>query len=318
MEGGTAGASGPTCQECGTDLDPGVNYCPECGATAPDEELAAYCRVCGSEFEPDDRFCSDCGAVRNPSAEDTEGSATDSGSDDEDSQQEFRRRVQTYLASGWEIEHDYGDSVVLVDRDYGSLGAHTLLLLFTGGFGNLVYAWYRYSANAERKHLSAGGADVEQAIEGLDKSDSGSLAIGATLLVLGALVVIGSPLDAGAWIMGLAMMAGGAYWFPPTRRRIDRRYSVTEFGDVRTTDEEVVQSPDKPCVVCGRPIDQGVKRSYREEKAFAGIPLFTTSDGENHYCETCAAADRDLGVSDPDLDLEASTETEEQLEYDLE
>jgi len=302
------------CRECGNVFQGEVNFCPDCGA-AVEDALAAYCRVCGEAFEPDDRYCSDCGAVRNPSAEgdDAAGSgnadspATD-GSDDRaaDSEEEmadFRKRVQSYLAEGWDIEHDYGDSVVLVDREFGSIPVHVLLLFFTGGLGNALYGYHCYKNRADRLHLSADGDTHPHAppdsFEESDSTSTGRVVFGA-LLVLGGLgMIVSNPLDLSDWIVGVPILLGGLYLFPPTRRRIERRHPVTQFGSVQSTDETVVQSPDKPCVACGRTIDTGVKRTYREEQAVAGIPILTVRDGENHYCESCSHLGPESGTDGP-------------------
>jgi len=302
------------CRECGSVFQGGVNFCPDCGS-AIEDALAAYCRVCGEAFEPDDRFCSDCGAVRNPSAEgrdargsDVPGTPTADGSEDDpagskEEMAEFRRRVQSYLAEDWDIEHDYGDSVVLVDRGIGSIAVHVVLLFLTGGLGNLLYGYHCYRNRADRLHLSAGEDTPAHAHpDSLDDSDStstGRVVFGALLALGGLAMLVSNPLDLSDWIIGVPVLLGGLYLFPPTRRRIERRHPVTRFGSVRSTDETVVQSPDKPCVACGRAIDTGIRRTYREEKAVAGIPILTVRDGENHYCESCSYLGPDSGAGDP-------------------
>ena len=87
------------------------------------------------------------------------------------------------------------------------------------------------------------------------------------------------------------MLTGAAWALPPTRRRLKNRHPVTEFGPLRSTDAETVSDPGRPCVICGSPIESGIKRSYREEYVIAGVPLFTTETGENHYCEECNTGD---------------------------
>jgi hypothetical protein len=305
------------CRECGYVVEDDVNFCPDCGSALGDA-LAAYCRVCGSEFESEDRFCSDCGAVRDPgfgeadasasaagnsrssTPEESSGSGPDGADDAEAAMAAFRKRVQSYLVGGWEMEHDYGDSVVLVDRDFGSVPVHVALFFFTGGIGNCLYGFHRYKNRADRLRLTAGeDADTRAApgsTHGPDATDSvGSDStsvtriVFSTMLLLGGLaMVVSNPLDAFNWVLGVPLLLGGLYMFPPTRRRIEDRHPVTKFGTVRSTDETVVRFPDKPCVACGRSIETGVKRTYCEEKAIAGIPIMTVEDGENHYCESCA------------------------------
>jgi hypothetical protein len=128
--------------------------------------------------------------------------------------------------------------------------------------------------------------------------------------VLGGLaILVPDPLDASDWVFGAPVLLGGLYLFPPTRRRIERRHPVTRFGTVQSTDETVVQSPDKPCVGCGRTIDTGVRRTYREEKAVAGIPILTVRDGENHYCESCSYLGPESGAGDPAVESAGSNST---------
>lgn len=345
------------CHECGSVYEGEVNFCPDCGA-AIEDALAAYCRVCGDAFDPEDRFCSDCGAARNPGVEgadvsgtgsaDSGATATDespattgpaatdeppaggdsgaTGSDTGEELADFRRRVRSYLASGWEIEHDYGDSVVLVDRGLGNIPAHLLLFIFTGGIGNALYAFYSYNNGAERIELSADdvsdGTVSPGSIESPGaKTADGSESTSTSRVVLGALLALGGlamlasgPLEVFSWVFGLPILLGGLYLFPPTRRRIERRHPVTRFGTVRSTDETVVHSPDKPCVACGRPIDTGIRRSYREETVVAGIPILTSQEGENHYCETCSALGAYPDAGDPTVDPVASTDPVEQGE----
>jgi len=303
-DGGTA------CGECGADIGEEASFCPECGVPVG-ERLVEYCRSCGGRFHPDDRFCSDCGAVRDPeeTAATDEDDATDrTGADDAEATDEemsqFRARVRGHLDEGWELEHDYGDSVVLVDRSWGNPIAHVALLLVTGGFGNLVYAWYTYKHAAKRRRLSADGAPAAptpvESIEGDSDEEYGGLGrglLGLFLLLLGVLFVVSDPVDLTAWVLGLAFLAAGAYVFPPLRRRLTRRHPVTKTGKVRTTDETIVSAPETPCVVCGRPVENGIRRTFREELALAGFPIATTRDGENHYCDSCAMVDPDLDTS---------------------
>jgi len=319
-----AGTDGGTaCGECGADIGGDASFCPECGA-AVGGTLAEYCQACGGRFDPDDRFCSDCGAARNPektvaSTDATDGtvaSTEDAEATDEEMTQ-FRARVQAHLGEGWELEHDYGDSVVLVDRSWGHPLAHVALLLVTGGFGNLIYAWYSYKHGAKRRRLSAdeapaAPAPVEPIEDDAGEGDDGlgRALLGVFLLLLGVLFVVSNPLDPTGWAFGLVTLAGGAYVFPPLRRRLARRHAVTKTGTVRTTDEAIVDAPETPCVVCGRPVDRGIRRAFREEIALAGVPIATTRDGENHYCDSCAMVDPGLDTSGLSVGERGSTTAE--------
>lgn len=296
---------GAACGECGADVPGDASFCPECGA-ALGETLAEYCQSCGGRFAPDDRFCSDCGAVRNPDTEhDSRGDPSDEGEDEaeqtDEEMEQFRARVQGYLGEGWELEHDYGDSVVLVDRSWGNPVVHVALLLATGGFGNIIYAWYKYKEGANRRRLSADEAPAAPApvepIEDDESPSTGKVLGGLFLVLLGLLFVLSDPLDFTNWLFGLVLLAGGLYVFPPTRRRLARRHPVTKTGKVRTTDESIVNAPETPCVVCGRPVEHGIRRTFTEELAVAGVPIATTRDGENHYCDSCAMVDPELDTS---------------------
>jgi hypothetical protein len=254
----------------------------------------------------------------------TGGDSDATGADTDEELADFRRHVRSYLAEGWEIEHDYGDSVVLVDRGLGNIPAHLLLFIFTGGIGNAMYAFYNYNNGAERIELSADDVsdgnvppDLLEAPKtkpvGGSESTSMSRVVFGALLALGGLATLASgPLDVFSWVFGLPILLGGLYLFPPTRSRIERRHPVTRFGTVRSTDETVVHSPDKPCVACGRPIDTGIKRSYREEKVVAGIPILTSQEGENHYCETCSALGAYPNAGDSTVEERESTDPVEQ------
>jgi len=111
-------------------------------------EAASYCPGCGSGVGPGDSYCGKCGQ-----------DLTDSGRDREEDLRQFRARVGDYAADGWNIQYDAGDEVGLVDRGYGSVPVHILLLLFTGGIGNIIYGWYHYENSAERTVLRAQGYD---------------------------------------------------------------------------------------------------------------------------------------------------------------
>jgi predicted nucleic acid-binding Zn ribbon protein len=276
-----------------------------------------YCSNCGSPLEQDTNYCSQCGTqcrvVSPPDTSKDSGDDSSSESDDEAEMHAFRQRVQQYVMSGWEIEHDRGDSVVLVDRGYGSIWIH-LLIFFCTFFtliANFIYAWHSYENKSTRKMIRvnginaptgninytngtvpAGDMDIDSYHE---KSDDGSsvvsYVIGSILLLIGVGTIVSAPLSIVAVIFGLLMLSGAAWAFPPTRQRLKNRHPVTEFGPVRSTDAETVSDPGRPCVICGSAIESGIKRSYREEYVIAGIPLFTTETGENHYCEECNTGD---------------------------
>ncbi|WP_135807289.1 zinc ribbon domain-containing protein [Halorussus marinus] len=242
-----------------------------------------FCSQCGSALGPDDSFCSDCGAPI--------GSRRSNRRDD------FRRRVEDHTVEGWDVKHDYGDRVVLIDRGFGSLGVHALLFLFTWGFGNLLYAWYSYSPGADRIELRADGTERYVSGGGEDDasgddlvSDPASYFLSFLCAIFG-FAVLGDAVALPAALFGVTCLAVALFAFPPFRKRFADRESVTTFGRVRSTDEEVVEAPDVPCTACSRPVGTGVKRTFGETLYVAGLPISTDEKGENWYCRSCAQGD---------------------------
>lgn len=250
-----------------------------------------FCSQCGTRLGAGDAYCSQCGTAVGGSSE-SPGRTTDNG------RGEFRRRLDAMLAEGWEIEGEYDDRVVLVDRGIGSIGLHVLLLLFTGGVGNLLYGWYSYSMNADRVELRADG--TRRRLNGADGADTDldrdvldwglSALLTMFLLFLGLmLLMMGGSIAAG--VVGLACLLGAVAVLPPARRRLAARRSIGTFGRVRGTDERVIERPETPCSACASPVEQGVERRYGERTYLAGIPLWTHEHGRNAYCRRCAAGD---------------------------
>jgi hypothetical protein len=257
-----------------------------------------YCPNCGSLLGQSVNYCSQCGTqCRKVSPTNDSRDAGDSVDDEEVDIRAFRRRVRTYRQDGWEVEHDYGDSVVLANRGVGHPVVHLILFFTTLGFGNLIYGAYKHSHSAERMEIHADGTDPSSRdIDiGREKEEDsvGSYIVGSLLLLMGIGSILSNPLSPIALIIGFLMLAGSAHAFPPTKRRLKNRHPVTRFGPVRSTDEEIISDPNRPCTICGSPIETGVRRSYREEYTVAGVPLFTTETGENHYCQECNSGDMD-------------------------
>jgi len=283
------------CQDCGAAVAPDANFCPDCGTSLSTPERT--CAECGGSVDPDDAYCASCGAPRRSDR----SRRSDSATEDELAMRAFRQRVQDHLAAGWDLEHDHGDRVVLVDRDIGSIGIHILLLLFTGGLGNLLYGWYHYSKLATRRQLS-----VDDSAEGsLEAGRSGATSNGsasgdaiATLfgvvvvLVSAYLVAVGVLVSSlGLSIIGLICALFGLWLTPPVKRRLRRRHSVTTFGRVKRVDNRIIRASEhceQPCVVCQAPIDRGLVRRRRDETVVAGVPIRAHTLSSNHYCEACA------------------------------
>lgn len=286
-----------------------TNFCPNCGS--PLGQNVNYCSQCGTQ----------CRVVAPPDTESENSSSTDSSESDDrdDALLAFRRRVQARLVDGWDLEHDHGDSVVLVDRGIGKLWIHAPLLVFTGGVGNLVYGWYSHSYNANRILMQADGTyyagdniDIKDFRE--EKGDSvGSYLLGSLLLLFAVGAIASASLV--PIVFGLLALTGALWALPPTRRRLNNRHPVTRFGAVRSTDEETVTDPSTPCVVCASPVEEGIERTYREEYVFAGVPLFTTETGENHYCRECAGSDiNDTGIGPVESDDPTTKEGTPEME----
>lgn len=51
-------AGGAVCTNCGTALEPGAKFCPECGQPKPQNK---FCTECGAQVAPGAKFCPECG-----------------------------------------------------------------------------------------------------------------------------------------------------------------------------------------------------------------------------------------------------------------
>ena len=317
MSGSGPSADAVSCAQCGHDVKPSTNFCPQCGTAVG----VRYCPDCGEPFAADAAFCSHCGTERPTAA----GSAHHD-SDNAETHEQFRRRVASYQKAGWDITSDHGDRVTVVNRGIGSIGIHILLLLFSGGLLNLAYGWYHYSALAEKRQLVVGGASYNTTSPAAAREVDSSRPtndvvmsyvtavllwfIGLTFLIAS---VAGSSLAAG--LIGLPFAAGGTYVLPPVRRRFARRLGPTKFGRHKTVDHRLVRPHDdceESCVVCGCAVDQGMVRRRRDETVVAGVPIRTHLLKENYYCADCAHdefVDNDLADIDELADLEAEPAT---------
>lgn len=335
------------CHDCGRSVPAEANFCPGCGAerrsaaSSPSPPLA-YCMECGDPFGRGDEFCANCGTPRQTG----DVPPADRGSDrdvDPAARRAFRHRVQDHLADGWELHEDHGDRVVLVDREIGSIPIHVLLLLTTGGVGNLLYGWYHYAELAETRRLAVDDESLpasEPSASGSDEDPLVALSgylLSALLLLIG-LGIVAVAVDQGALVgglFGLAFAVIGLTLAPPVDRRLDRRHGIAEFGRIRTVDHRITRAterPEEPCVVCGHPVERGVVRRRRDETVVAGVPVRTHSMRYNHYCADCAReelfggesggnAARTNGDVDADMaadpDADGSSEREESTDPTL-
>jgi len=297
-----------------------------------------FCSQCGASLSPGDAFCSQCGTSVGQGGEAEQGSSGVGVADEPEpaSRSAFRRKVRDLTVEGWQVEHDYGDRVVLADRGFGSVAVHLILFVFTLGFVNLLYAVYSYSVGAERVELRADGtvrwlsgrdgrtddwrdSRTEDAREGrTDHADEpaeppGSIA-GAAFLALIGFTALGSATDVpGVLIAGVFLLLA-LYSFSPFRARLRERESVDTFGWVRSTDEWVVDAPDTPCNVCSRPVGTGVARTFHETFYVAGLPITRNEKGTNGYCRSCAQGDP-FTASDVDGSDAGASDREAKMEY---
>ncbi|GAB3037821.1 hypothetical protein GCM10025298_29420 [Natronobiforma cellulositropha] len=267
-----------------------MNFCPNCGA--------------------------DCSAMHRPKRT----SVSD--------REVLEYRIEKALAAGWELETDEGDHAVMVRRDFGTMGAHFFTALFTFaltlGAGNALLALYCYYVAAERIVLWPDYVDTAgTSSSARSSSGSHSQTIASVLLLwlaiafaIGVSLLVSSPLVAGLLYgvaFALALTAVGL--LPPVRARLANRRSLTDFGWVRSVEEEAITAPDEPCTSCGCAIEEGVARTYQKEFALFGVPLTTDRGGTNHYCRRClqaefepsTVADETPGLTDS-ASLESTTE----------
>lgn len=243
-----------------------------------------FCSSCGGNLQPGDAYCSQCGT--RVGSDDSSGRSTRRGW--------FRRRLEDLTVDGWEIEQDHGDRAVVVRRGLGSIWIHLLLLLFTGGIGNLVYAWYCYSVGADRVEVRADG--TRRRLNGNDDGIDASAVASTLSFVAAALlawigVTIFMGLSVGLTVLGACLFVAAGLGLPSVRRRLGTRRSLTTFGRVRETDERIVNRPRTPCSACASPVNTGVERTYGARLYIAGVPVSTHQDGTNVYCRSCANGD---------------------------
>lgn len=87
---------------------------------------------------------------------------------------QFQRRVEDEEVEGWDVKEDGDERVVMVKRNYGSLGGHVLVALltiwWTIGLGNVVYAAYKYVKSPTKvvrdESASGGGGSGHQPADG--------------------------------------------------------------------------------------------------------------------------------------------------------
>ncbi|MDQ2049410.1 zinc-ribbon domain-containing protein [Natronolimnohabitans sp. A-GB9] len=309
------GGSPLYCSNCGTGLEPSMNYCPNCGAPAGTDTTGGV----GSTREQ---------AV----ADSSRGEPTGDGVTDRDV---LEYRIAKASQEGWELEHDFGDHAVMVRRSFGSVDEHVLVALvtvwFTMGIGNALWGAYRYVGDPERIVLRAAHTD-----DGRDEADaSRSTLLGritaavwwlAAVAVAAIAVQVGLPVVSVLLVaLAVGFAALGTVSLPSVRRRLENRRPITANGRVRSVDERAVVAYDRSCAVCSDTVGHGLERTYRKEFCLLGVPL-SASEGRNYYCRQCANGTdspahkrgeiEDVGIEDVGTDdasyrsLETEPETE--------
>ena len=275
-----------------------------------------YCSACGARLSPGDRFCSHCG-----NGVDTGGSGRPTGSVSalDADRAWLRRRVEDYRVRGWAVEHDHGDRVVLVDRGFGSLPVHVVLLLLTGGVGNVLYAWYRHTSGAPRREIRADGVErsyPDDARLGVDPWIAGGAVLGFLFVVSAALTFAAGAASAASGpfvlVTGLLFLviALGVTYFPLAARQGD--VPLSTVGRKRSVSTDRVRNPPEPCAACGDRVLSGVRRAYSDRWYLAGLPLRTYESGENVYCRACFEGENetDTETGDTAVDAERDEATE--------
>ncbi|MCU4971164.1 zinc ribbon domain-containing protein [Halobacteria archaeon AArc-m2/3/4] len=247
------------------------------------------------------------------------------------------------IENDWEVEHDFGDHVVLIRRSLGSTGTHILIAFFTVwwtmGMGNALYAAYCYYSNAERRVLWAdhakqsetsrsavgtgagagAGAGVRDSTrETVDSSSSGSL--GTTILLwFGALIMVAAAQASATvlWTVLFAVVAilfalSGASSLSPVRRRLEKRRSITDNGWTRSVRERAVVNSDETCTACAGRVGHGVERTYCKDFSVLGVPVTTSEHGTNYYCRRCANGE--VQSSEPTPESESESESDQSHE----
>lgn len=51
------------CANCGSKINEGVKFCPECGEKAPEVTKRIFCHNCGAKLNANTKFCPECGAT---------------------------------------------------------------------------------------------------------------------------------------------------------------------------------------------------------------------------------------------------------------
>lgn len=146
------------CKKCGTELEAGVKFCPQCG-----EKVKLFCTECGEELIAGIRFCPSCGkrVVGNVNEEKNEVKKNES----------VAEVSEDKLASGMDKKEDETDTDV--KRETAFLGVQ-------GNEGSKTIDSNRYNPNQEEKEKSFAPRSQEEFLEELNQlasRDEGSKGI---------------------------------------------------------------------------------------------------------------------------------------------
>jgi hypothetical protein len=180
----------------------------------------------------------------------------------------------------------------------------------------------------------ANAVELADNISALLYGIAGWLTVGLGLLMTGAALAFGVSVAAGTanvdgttgagpfalflLLAGFVTVTLGIFVNPRFRRRLNRRHGLSRFGRVRSVDRRVVRPEERcreRCVSCRGRVEKGLLRRFREEYAVAGLPVYTRSEGYNHYCLECASREF-LGEDRDDDRANAAPETDERERTD--
>lgn len=157
----------------------------------------------------------------------------------------------------------------------------------------------------------AGDDSVGQAVSNTLLTTAGVIALlfGGLMAVSSAYqLLVTGPRPALLPIVAVAVVfvSIGLVTVAPLRERLQDRHGVGTTGRVRTVDRRTVKNADERCTSCGRRVDRGVVRRYRDEFVVAGFPL-TRDHGYNYYCLDCRSGSPDGDESDaPEREREST------------
>jgi hypothetical protein len=268
-----------------------------------------YCSHCGEGLEASMNFCPSCGRPCG------DGESANAGTE---SRPALERRIAVAMGDGWELEHDFGDHVVMVRRTFGGRDEHlvvaALTIWWTMGLGNALYGLYRYVGDAERMVLRAEPVSDDADASNARRETATRIAAAGcltTALALAGLTVVYSAATIAPVLLAVAvgLATVGLGILPSVRRRFGRRRSVTTNGSARSVDERAVVDYDRPCAACSEPVGRGLERTYRKGFYVLGVPV-TISEGRNAYCQRCANAETEPTGAQRDSGRSASVDVE--------